>query len=67
MQITFMLFGMKETPIWFNLQKDRTVNGLLNIKDAFAESFQLQMSVLLHRDMCMVKAGLSGLSDAGQI
>ena len=63
LQITFMLFGMKETLIWFNLQKERTINRLLHIKDAFAESVQLQMSVLLHRGMCMVKAGLSGLSD----
>ena len=63
LQITFMLFGMKETLIWFNLQKERTINRLLHIKDAFAESVQLQMSVLLHRGICMVKAGLSGLSD----
>ena len=32
--------------IWFNLQRDRTGNGLSNIKDTFAESLQLQMSVL---------------------
>ena len=44
--------------IWFNLQRDRTGNGLSNIKDTFAESLQLQMSVL-HQSMCIFKAGLS--------
>ena len=33
--------------------------------DAFTKSFQLQLSVL-HQSMCIFKAGLSGLSDAGQ-
>ena len=28
---------MKKTLIWFNLQRDRTGNGLSNIKDTFAE------------------------------
>ena len=35
--------------IWFNLQRDGTRNGLSNIKDTFAESLQLQMSVLHQR------------------
>ena len=44
--------------MWFNLQRDGTENGLPNIKDTFAESLQLQMSVL-HQSMCICKAGLS--------
>ena len=32
------------------------------IKDAFVESFQLQLSVL-HQSMCIFKASLSGLRD----
>ena len=48
---------MKQTLIWFNLQRDETKNGLPNIKDTFAEYLQLQMSVLYF------KAGLSNLSD----
>ena len=49
---------MKQTLIWFNLQRDGTGNGLSNIKDTFAESFQLQISVL-HQSMSIFKAGLS--------
>ena len=37
---------MKQRPIWFNLQIDGTRNGFSNIKETFAESLQLQMSVL---------------------
>ena len=33
----------------FYLQKDGTRNGLSNIKESFAESLQLQMSVLYQR------------------
>ena len=40
---------MKQTLIRFNLQRDGTGNGLSNIKDTFAESLQLQISVLLQR------------------
>ena len=40
---------MKETLIWFNLQRDGTRNTLFNIKEAFPESLQLQMSVLQQR------------------
>ena len=53
---------MKKTPIWFNLKIDGTGNGLSNIKDTFAESVQLQVSVL-HQSMCIFKAGLTRLSD----
>ena len=44
--------------IWFNLQRDETGNGLPNINDTFAESFQLQM-VVLHQSMCIFKALVS--------
>ena len=36
---------MKQTLIWFNLQRDGARNGLSNINKTFAESLQLQMSV----------------------
>ena len=36
---------MKKTQTWFSLQRDRTRNGLTNIKETFAESLQLQMNV----------------------
>ena len=49
---------MKQTLIWFNLQRYETGNRLSNIKDTFAESLQLQMSVL-HKSMCIFKAGFS--------
>ena len=45
----FVLIWMKQTLIRFNLQRDGTGNGLSNIKDTFAESLQLQISVLLQR------------------
>ena len=53
---------MKQTLIWFNLQRDGTGNRLSSIKDTFAESLQLQMSVL-HQSMWVFKIGLSRLSD----
>ena len=46
LQVIFVLIWMKKTLIWFNLQGDGNINGLTNIKDTFAESLQLQMSVL---------------------
>ena len=49
---------MKPTLLWFNLQRDGTGNGLLIIKDTFAERLQLVMSVL-HQSMCLIIAGLS--------
>ena len=44
-----------ETLIWFNLHRDRTGNGLPSTTDTFAESLQLQMSVL-HQSMYIFKA-----------
>ena len=49
---------MKQTMVWFNIQRDGTGNGLSNINDTFAESLQLQMSVL-HQSICIFEAGLS--------
>ena len=46
---------MKQTLIWFNLQRDGTGNGLSNIKDTFAESLQQQMSVL-HQSMSIFQS-----------
>ena len=40
---------MKKSLIWFNLHREGTRNGLSNIKETFAESLQLQMSVLHQR------------------
>ena len=53
---------MKQTLLWFNLQRDGTGNGLSIIKHTFAKTLQLQMSVL-HQNMCIFKAGLLSLSD----
>ena len=53
---------MKQTLIWFNIQRDGTGNGLPNIKDMFAERLQLQMSAL-HQSICIFKAGLSSSCD----
>ena len=46
LQMIFVLIWMKQTLICFILQRDGTGNGLSNIKDTFAESMQLQISVL---------------------
>ena len=46
LQVIFVLIWMKKTLIWFNLQRDGTGNGFSNIKNTFAETLQLQMSVL---------------------
>ena len=40
---------MKQTLIWFSLQRVGTKNGLSNIKETVSESLQLQMSVLHQR------------------
>ena len=48
--------------IWFNLQRHGTGNGLYKIKFTFAESLQLQMSVL-HQSISIFKVVLSSLSD----
>ena len=53
---------MKQTLVWFNLQRDGIGNGLSNTTDTFAKSFQQQMSVL-HQSMCIFKAGLSSSYD----
>ena len=58
LQVIFVLIWMKQTLIWFNLQRDGTGNGFSNIKDAFVGSLQLQTSVL-HQSMCIFKANLS--------
>ena len=58
----FVLSWMKQTLIWFNLQRHETRNGLSIIKDTFAESLQLQMTAL-HQSMVIFKAGLSSLYD----
>ena len=54
---------MKQTLIRLNLHRDGTGNELSNIKDTFAESLQLQISVL-HQSMSIFKAGLRGSYDA---
>ena len=48
---------MKQTLIWFHLQRDGTRNGLSNIKETFAESLQLQMSVL-HQRMSIFQSSM---------
>ena len=52
-----MLIWMKQTLIWFNLQRDGTSNGLSNIKETFAERLQLQMSVL-HQRMSIFQSSM---------
>ena len=49
---------MKKTLIWFNLQTDRTGNGLSNIKDTFAESSAPKYEHLL------VPAFMAGISSS---
>ena len=48
---------MKETLIWFSLQRDGTRNGFSNIKETFAEGLQLQMSVL-HQRMSIFQSSM---------
>ena len=48
--------------ICLKLHRNGAGNALYNIKDKFAEIFQLKISVL-HLSMCIFKAGLSSLSD----
>ena len=45
LQVIFVLYWIKQTLIWLNFQRDGTGNELSNIKDTFAESLQLQISV----------------------
>ena len=53
----FVLIWIKQTLIWFNLQRNGTRNGLSNIKKTFAESLQLQMSVL-HQRMSIFQSSM---------
>ena len=48
-QVIFVLIGMKQTLIWFNLQREGTGNGLSN--------------VILHENMRIFKTGLSSSYD----
>ena len=57
-----MLFWMKQILAEFPLQRDETGNRFSNIKDTFAERFQLQ-TLIVHQWMCIFKAYLSSLSD----
>ena len=45
LQVIFVLNWMKQTLIWFNLKRDGTGNGLSNIKDTFAESWQVATNI----------------------
>ena len=49
--------------VCLNLQRNGTGSSLSNIADTFAESFQLQISVL-NQSLCIFKAGLSSLCDS---
>ena len=53
----FVIIWMKQRLIWFNLQRDGTRNRLSNIKETFAESLQLQMSVL-HQRMSIFQSSM---------
>ena len=53
----FVLIWMKQTLIWFKLQRHGTRNGFSNIKETFAESLQLQMSVL-HQCMTILQSSI---------
>ena len=57
-----MLFWMEKMLVCFSLQRNGTGYGFSNIKNIFAKSFQLQISVL-HQSIRIFKAGLSSLSD----
>ena len=54
---------MKQTLIWLNLQRDGSRNGLSNIKETFAQSLQLQMSVPTYEHFPIFNAGLSSSHD----
>ena len=56
LHVIFVLILMKQTLIWFNLQRDGTGNGLFNIKDTFAESLQLQKMSVLHQRICIFRS-----------
>ena len=56
LHVIFVLILMKQTLIWFNLQRDGTGNGLFDIKDTFAESLQLQKMSVLHQRICIFRS-----------
>ena len=58
----FVLIWIKETLIWVSLQRDVTGNGFPDVKDTFAENFQLQRSVL-HQSMRIFTGGLPSSND----
>ena len=51
LQVIFVLIWMKQTLIWYNLQRDGTGNGFSNIKDTFAAAISV-----LHQSMCIYKS-----------
>ena len=53
LQVIFVLIWIKQSLIWFNLQRDGTENGLSTITDTFTESLQPQMPVL-HQSMSIL-------------
>ena len=60
----FVLIWMKQRLIWFNLQRDRTRNGLSNIKETFAENLQLKISSSLCQSKSIFQeAGFSSSYD----
>ena len=48
---------MKQTLLWFSLQRDGTRNGFSYIKETFAKSLHIQMSVL-HRRMSIFQSSM---------
>ena len=63
LEVIFVLIWMRQTLIWFNLQRNGIGNGLPNINDAIAESFQLEMSVL-HQIMSILQSSRPFLADS---
>ena len=55
LQVISVLIWMERTLLWFNLYRNGTRNGLPGTTDTFAESLQLQISVL-HQSMSIFKA-----------
>ena len=55
----FVLIWIKQRLIWFNLQRDGTRNRFSNLKETFAENFQLKMSVLCTKVWAFSKTGQS--------
>ena len=53
----FVLIWMKQTLIWFNLQRDGTRNRLSNIMESFGERLQLHMSDL-HQRMSIFQSSM---------